>query len=185
MKMIEFWILILIFNTMYTVQRWVTAQSLTDSPVYQPDEELSVDIGDSATLRCCISENKIGIIALFKQPKRKQPHIMGTIFISAGEAFYSESQNSNFLIKRSSNCINITILKTTQSDEATYFCALITPNQFGDGTYLKIKGENVTIASQPLKPASYNNLTVYEQTLHGNSTNMNTQEKTGEENVKK
>ncbi|KAF7706959.1 hypothetical protein HF521_018177 [Silurus meridionalis] len=53
--------------------RWVSAESLTKSPVYQPDKELSVDIGDSATLRCCISEKQYGMVTWFKQPTRKKP----------------------------------------------------------------------------------------------------------------
>ncbi|KAF5896271.1 uncharacterized protein DAT39_014019, partial [Clarias magur] len=121
-------------------RRWISAQSLTESPVYQPDEELSVGIGDSATLRCCISENKIGITAWFKQLTKKTPQIMVTIYKSAGETFHNGFQNSNFLIERSSNCFNMTILKTNQSDEATYYCVLTRPYPvFGDGTYLKIK----------------------------------------------
>ncbi|KAM9470022.1 uncharacterized protein Hap1MRO34_012113 isoform 2-T2 [Clarias gariepinus] len=168
------WILIMILSTMYTVQtgrRWVTAQSLIESPVYQPDKELSVDIGDSATLRCCISESTIGIIDWFKQLKRKQPQIMVTIYKSAGETFHTGFQDSNFLIERFSNCFNMIILKTNQSDEAMYYCALTRPNLvFGDGTYLKIK--------ETSKPALFNNSVICEETTHGNSTNMNTQEKT-------
>ncbi|XP_060783121.1 uncharacterized protein LOC132890326 [Neoarius graeffei] len=72
-------------------RRWVAAQSLTESGVYQPDKELSVDIGDSATLQCC---------------------------------------------------------------------------------------EHVTIESETSKPALGDNSVGCEPTLHGNSTNMNTQEKT-------
>ncbi|XP_053091742.1 uncharacterized protein LOC128318646 [Pangasianodon hypophthalmus] len=180
--MTSFWVFILIFSTMYTVQpgrRWVTAQSLTESPVYQPDKELSVDIGDSATLRCCISEKKIGIIAWFKQPNGKKPQIIVTVYKTTGETFYNESQKSRFKIEKSSNCFNMTILNTIQSDDAMYYCALTYPDiVFGDGTYLKIKGEHVTIASETSTPALCDNSVVCEPTLHGNSTNMNTQGKT-------
>ncbi|XP_060782812.1 uncharacterized protein LOC132890032 [Neoarius graeffei] len=176
------WILILIFSTMYPVQpgrRWVAAQSLTESGVYQPDKELSVDIGDSATLQCCISENEIGIIAWFKQPNRQKPQLIVTVYKTAGETFYKESQKSRFQIERSSNCLNMKILKMTQSDEAMYYCALTDPDPvFADGTYLKIKGEHVTIESETSKPALGDNSVGCEPTLHGNSTNMNTQEKT-------
>ncbi|XP_053091708.1 uncharacterized protein LOC128318644 [Pangasianodon hypophthalmus] len=180
--MTGFWILILIFTTIYTVQPgrcWVTAQSLTESPVYQPDKELSVDIGDSATLRCCIYETTFRMIYLFKQPNRKKPQIIVKFFKDGGETFYNGFQESRFQIQRSSNCFNMTILNITQSDEATYYCALTSPNfVFGDGTYLKIKGENVTILSETSKPALCDNSVVCEPTLHGNSTNMNTQDKT-------
>ncbi|XP_034161944.2 uncharacterized protein LOC117597708 [Pangasianodon hypophthalmus] len=176
------WILILIFSTMYPVQpdrRWVTAQSLTESPVYQPDKELSVDIGDSATLQCCVSEKVDMMIAWFKQPNRKQPQIIVTLYKSGGETFYNGFQKTHFQIEISSNCFNMTILKTIESDEAMYYCALMDVNPvFGDGTYLKIKGENVTIASETSTPALCDNSVVCEPTLHGNSTNMNTQEKT-------
>ncbi|XP_053091213.1 uncharacterized protein LOC117597661 [Pangasianodon hypophthalmus] len=180
--MTGFWILILIFSTMYTVQpgrRWVTAQSLTESTVYQPDKELSVDIGDSATLRCCIYETTFIMIYLLKQPNRKKPQIIVKFFKTDGEAFYNGFQKSRFQIERSSNCFNMTILNITQSDEAMYYCALTYPNPvFGDGTYLKIKGDNVTILSETSKPAPCDNSVVCKPTLHGNSTNMNTQDKT-------
>ncbi|XP_053486314.1 uncharacterized protein LOC128611085 [Ictalurus furcatus] len=180
--MTGFWILILIFSTMYTVQpgrRWVTAQSLTESPVYQPDKELSVDIGDSATLRCCVSENEARIIAWFKQPNRKKPQTVVMVYKSGEETFYNGFQKSHFQIERSSNCFNMIILNIIQSDEAMYYCALKKSNMmFADGTYLKIKGDHVTIASETSTPALHDNSVVCEPTLHGNSTNMNTHEKT-------
>ncbi|XP_053091571.1 uncharacterized protein LOC128318620 [Pangasianodon hypophthalmus] len=167
---------------MYPVQpdrRWVTAQSLTESPVYQPDKELSVDIGDSATLQCCVSEKEIGIISWFKQLNRKQPQIIVTVYKSGQETFYSGFQKFRFKIERSSNCCNMTISNTIESDEAMYYCALTRLSLvFADGTYLKIKGEHVTIASETSKPALCDDSVVCEPTLHGNSTNMNTQEKT-------
>ncbi|KAG7328830.1 hypothetical protein KOW79_007004 [Hemibagrus wyckioides] len=172
--MTSFWILILIFSTMYTVQpagHWVTAQSLTESPVYQPDKELIVNIGDSATLRCCYNaENVVGIIDFFKQPNRNKPQIIVTVYKTTGETFYNESHESHFRIERSSNCFSMTILNITQSDEAMYFCAVTKSDIiFGDGTYLKIK--------ETYKPL-WNNSVVCEPTLHGNNTNMNSQHKT-------
>ncbi|XP_053361769.1 uncharacterized protein LOC128531706, partial [Clarias gariepinus] len=176
------WILILIFSTIYTLhpgRRWVTAQSLTEPPVYQPDEELTVDIGDSATLRCCVSENQIGIIELFKQPNRKKPQIILTVYKPNKEIFYNGFQKTDFLIEKFSNCFNVTILHTVQTDEAMYYCALPKPNPvFADGTYLKIKGEHVTVLSETSKPVLRNNSVVCKPTLNGNSTNMTTQEKT-------
>ncbi|XP_060783220.1 uncharacterized protein LOC132890413 isoform X2 [Neoarius graeffei] len=177
-----FWILSLICSTMYPVQpgrRWVTAQSLTESGVYQPDKELSVDIGDSATLQCCISENVVRIINWFKQTNRKQPQIIVRVYKNSGEKFYNGFQKSRFQIEKPSNCFNLIILNTIQSDEAMYYCALTDSNLvFADGTYLKIKGEHVTIESETSKPALGDNSVGCEPTLHGNSTNMNTQEKT-------
>ncbi|GAA6096782.1 uncharacterized protein LOC113646071, partial [Tachysurus ichikawai] len=140
--MLGFWKLLLIFSTIYTVhpgRHWVTAQSPTDPPVYQPDEKVSVNIGDSATLQCCVSE-KLRMMAWFKQATRKKPRIIFKFFATSGERFYNGFQESRFRIERSSNCSNMTILNTTQSDEATYYCAMITPSiVFGDGTYLQIK----------------------------------------------
>ncbi|XP_058253002.1 uncharacterized protein LOC131357748 isoform X6 [Hemibagrus wyckioides] len=182
------WILILIFSTMYTVQidrHWVTAQSPTDPSVYQPDKELSVNIGDSATLQCCILEKEVGLMVWFKQPNRKKPQIIVRVFKSSGEAFHNGFQKSRFQIERSSNCCNLTILNIIQSDEAMYYCALTRPNiVFGDGTYLKIKGEHVTIVSETSKTALWNNSVVCEPTPHGNNTNLNTQHKSESENIR-
>ncbi|KAF7706988.1 hypothetical protein HF521_018206 [Silurus meridionalis] len=169
------------FSTVYIVQpgrRRVSAQTLKDATVYQPDKELSVDIGDSATLRCCISTVGFGDIAWFKQPNREKPQIIVSFFRTAGETFYNGFEKSKFIIGRSSarNCFNLTILNTTPSDEAVYYCALTYPSpEFGDGTYLTIK--DVTNASETSKPALWDNSVVCEPALDGNSTNINTQEK--------
>ncbi|XP_047658117.1 uncharacterized protein LOC113646058 [Tachysurus fulvidraco] len=169
--MSSFWILLLILSTMYTLhpgRHWVTAQSLTKPQVHQPDKELSVNIGDSATLQCCISENVIGMITWFKQPKREKPQLIVTVYESSEKTIHTGFQESHFRIERSSNFCNISILNVTQSDEAMYYCALNFPTTvFADGTYLQIKGDHVTIASETSKA-----------TLHGNNTNTNTQHNT-------
>ncbi|KAG7328821.1 hypothetical protein KOW79_006995 [Hemibagrus wyckioides] len=155
-----------------TGRRWVTAQSLTEPPVSQPDKELSVNIGDSATLRCCISEDEFGMTAWFKQKDRKPPQLMIKFFLTSKEMFYNEIETARIKMERSSNCINMTILNIIQSDEAMYYCAvLMTHNPvFGDGTYLNI--------NETSKPALCDNSVVSVPTLHRNNTNMNTQEKT-------
>ncbi|XP_058253364.1 uncharacterized protein LOC131357957 [Hemibagrus wyckioides] len=182
--MTGFWILILIFITMYTIhphRSWVTAQSLQVSEADQPDKELSVNIGDSATLRCCASKKQT--IVWYKQPNKEKPQILVTVYKDNKETFHTGFQKSNFRIERSSNCINMIILNIIQSDEAMYYCAVMRPNLvFGDGTYLKIKGKYVNISSETSKPVVSDNSVVSEPTLHGNNTNMNTQDKT--ENIR-
>ncbi|KAI5624917.1 putative immune-type receptor 14b isoform X1 [Silurus asotus] len=135
-------------STEYTLEPgrlWVSAQSLTESLVYQPDKELTVDIGDSATLRCCFSEKEFGMMALFKQSARKQPRLVIKLFQTSRETFYNAIQESRVRIERSTNCFNLTISTTIQSDEAMYYCALLISLDptFGDGTYLKINGRIV------------------------------------------
>ncbi|XP_060783157.1 uncharacterized protein LOC132890367 [Neoarius graeffei] len=150
---------------MYAVQsgrRWVTAQSSVP-PVYQSDKELSVDIGASASLDCCIFGTKDREIIFFKQQNRKQPQIIVRFFNVSGEKFYNEFQNPRFQIKQRGNCFNLTISNTTLSDEAVYYCALVFPS----GTSLKFKGQSFTTESETSKPA-----------LCDHNTNMNTQEKT-------
>ncbi|KAK2839082.1 hypothetical protein Q7C36_013896 [Tachysurus vachellii] len=185
--MSSFWILLFIFSTMYTVhpgRHWVTAQSLTKPPVYQPDKELSVNIGDLATLRCCVSEN-VYIITWYKQPDSEKPQIIVTVYKSVGETFHTGFQKSRFRIEKSSNCFNIIILNTIQSDEAMYYCAVRTSiTVFGDGTYLQIKGDHVTIASETSKAALCDNSVVCEPTPHGNNTNTNTQHNTESEMIR-
>ncbi|XP_053091566.1 uncharacterized protein LOC117597705 [Pangasianodon hypophthalmus] len=171
--MTGFWILVLIISTMYAVQsdrRWVTAQSLTVPDVYQSDKKLSVEIGNSATLQCCVFGIEDGEIIWFKQQNGKQPRIIVRYFKTAQETFYNEFQNSRFQIKKYGNCFNMTISNTMLSDEATYYCALV----FGDGTYLQIKGEHVTTASGTSKPAVCDNSEVCEPTPHGDNTQKKT-----------
>ncbi|XP_047658121.1 uncharacterized protein LOC113646078 [Tachysurus fulvidraco] len=148
--MSSFWILLFIFSTMYTLhpgRHLFTAQSPTKPPVYQPDKELKVNIGDSATLQCCSSKKQI--IVWYKQPNREKPQIIVTVYKDSKETFHNGFQKSCYQIERSSNCINMTILNITQSDEAMYYCAVTTPYLgFGDGTYLQIKGDHVTIATE-------------------------------------
>ncbi|XP_058253202.1 uncharacterized protein LOC131357868 isoform X2 [Hemibagrus wyckioides] len=177
-----FWILLLIFSTMYKIQpgrHWVTAQSPTKPPIDQPEKELKVNIGDSASLQCCVAKNVVGMIALFKQPNRQRPQLIVKLFKSARGTFSTEFQIPGVQIEKSSNCFNIIILNITQSDEAMYYCAVTVPYVvFADGTYLKIQGEHVTITSETAKPTLSDNSVVCEPTLHGNNTNMNTQENT-------
>ncbi|KAK2839081.1 hypothetical protein Q7C36_013895 [Tachysurus vachellii] len=176
--MSSFWILLFIFSTMYTVHpstHWVTAQSPTKSQVYQPNKELNVKIGDSATLRCCSSKKQT--IVWYKQPNREKPQIIVTVYKDSKETFHTGFQKSCFQIERSSNCINMTILNTTQSDEAMYYCAVWTPYLvFGDGTYLQIK--------ETSKAALCDNSVVCEPTPHGNNTNTNTQHNTESEMIR-
>ncbi|XP_053486872.1 uncharacterized protein LOC128611413 [Ictalurus furcatus] len=165
--MTRLWISVLVFSTMCQSGRlWVTAQCPA-LDVYQSDEKLSVDIGNSATLQCCVFGIDDEEMIWFKQQNRKQPQIIVRFFKTARETFYNEFQNPRFRIKKHGNCFNMTISNTTMSDEATYYCALV----FADGTHLKIKGEHVTTASETSKPA------LCDKTLHGKVTNMNTQEK--------
>ncbi|KAM9470392.1 uncharacterized protein Hap1MRO34_012372 [Clarias gariepinus] len=164
------WVFIFVFTTIFqSGRRWVTAQS-TVLDIYQLDEVLSVDIGNSATLQCCVFGIKDEEIIWFKQQNGKQPQIILRFFKTAQTTFYNEFQNSQFQIKKFGNCYNLTILNTVLSDEARYYCALV----FAAGTHLKIKGEHVTIASETSKPS---NSVVCDKTLHRNSNNMNMQEK--------
>ncbi|XP_058253203.1 uncharacterized protein LOC131357868 isoform X3 [Hemibagrus wyckioides] len=183
-----FWILLLIFSTMYKIQpgrHWVTAQSPTKPPIDQPEKELKVNIGDSASLQCCVAKNVVGMIALFKQPNRQRPQLIVKLFKSARGTFSTEFQIPGVQIEKSSNCFNIIILNITQSDEAMYYCAVTVPYVvFADGTYLKIQGEHVTITSETAKPTLSDNSVVCEPTLHGNNTNMNTQENTVSEMIR-
>ncbi|KAI5086261.1 immune-type receptor 5 precursor, partial [Silurus meridionalis] len=106
----------------------------------------SVDIGDSATLCCCVSKKQYGMMAWFKQPTRKKPQTIVTFYTAAGNKFNEEFEIFHFQLEKSSNCFNLTILNITQADKAVYYCALTRPNiVFAEGTYLKIKG-TVTLA---------------------------------------
>lgn len=109
--------------------------------VYQSDKLLCVNIGDSATLRCCISETVVGVIFWYKQPNQKPPRIISKVLQTSEEIFYNEFQNLRFQVERSANCSSMTISNIIHTDEAVYYCAIISPyTVFGDGTYVKIKG---------------------------------------------
>lgn len=100
-----------------------------------------MDIGSSATLRCCVSDKVVGILVWFKQPNRKKPQSMVTVYKSSEESFYSNSQNPRFRIETYGNCFKTTILKIIWSDEAMYYCARKSPSTvFKYGTSLKITG---------------------------------------------
>ncbi|KAK3564062.1 hypothetical protein QTP86_007526 [Hemibagrus guttatus] len=159
-------------DTVQPGRRWVTAQSPTVPKVYQPDKELSVNIGDSASLQCCNFGIEDRDIIWFKQQNGKQPQVIVRFFKTSGEKFYNAFQNSRFEMKKFGNCFNLTISNTTLSDEATYYCALVST----DGTHLKIKGERVN--TETSKPALSDNSVVCEPTLHENNTNTNRQDKT-------
>ncbi|XP_026995039.2 uncharacterized protein LOC113638202 [Tachysurus fulvidraco] len=140
----------LIFCTIHTVElRLNYSGSNPKREVYQPDRVLCVNVGDSATLHCCVSGEDVGAVIWFKQPNRKHPQIVSRWFKTAEITFFNEFQNLRFQVQISSNCSNMTISNIIQSDEAMYYCAIIKPfSTFGRGTYLKIKGDHVTIASE-------------------------------------
>ncbi|XP_046704949.1 uncharacterized protein LOC124385742 isoform X3 [Silurus meridionalis] len=184
LKMISSWIVVLTFSTVYTVEAGRrlyrdTAQFLTETPVYQPHKVILVDIGDSATLQCCIFKQQTGIVAWFKQTNSKKTKIIVKFFKNDGEILDTRtgSQVSRIQIESSSNCFNMTILHTIQSDKATYYCVLLTTTKpvFSNRTYLKIKGEKVTTASETSKPPVSDSSLVCEPTPHGN---IDTQKKT-------
>ncbi|KAF7706955.1 uncharacterized protein LOC124385746 [Silurus meridionalis] len=162
----EFWISILVFSVTYTVQSGrycISAQSLKEIDVYHPETKLSVDIGHSAHLQCCVIGKDDGEIIWFRQQNGNQPRVIVRVPKTANATFYHEFQNSHFQIKRLGNCFNLTISHSTVSDEATYYCAFM----FAAGTRLQIKGDRVTTTSVTSKP-----------TLHEDNMSMNTQEKT-------
>ncbi|XP_053361132.1 uncharacterized protein LOC128531344 [Clarias gariepinus] len=170
------WILVLFITILYIIHSgWcqVTAQSLKIK-VYQPDKELSVDVGNQARLQCCDFEQNNGEIIWFKQQNSKLSQIMVRSFQTGGEKFYNEFQNSRFQIKKLGNCLNLTISNITLSDEAIYYCALMFPA----GTYLKITGEHGTIASETSEPTLCDKSVGGETALRENTTNMNIQKKT-------
>ncbi|XP_060740854.1 uncharacterized protein LOC132855703 [Tachysurus vachellii] len=173
--MTRFWISVLLFRTMYTVEsdkRCVTTKSPPNPDVYQAEEKLSVNIGASATLQCCVLGIENGEVIWFKQQNEKQPQVIVRFFNTAGEKFYKEFQNSRFQIKRFGHCFNLTILNTTLCDEATYYCALVST----DGTRLQMKGERVN--AETSKAALCDNSVVCEPTPHGNNTNTDTRHDT-------
>ncbi|KAF7706972.1 hypothetical protein HF521_018190 [Silurus meridionalis] len=152
-------------DTVLSGIRWVSADSCNDSKVYQPEKELNVHIGNSVQLQCCHFGKKGKEIIWFRQQNESQPQFIVRFDLTSGVKFYNKFQNSRFQIKKHGNCFNLTILNTTVSDEATYYCALV----FSDGTHLKIKGTS--------KPAVCDSSVVCEATPHKNTTNINTQEK--------
>ncbi|XP_047658126.1 uncharacterized protein LOC113645978 isoform X2 [Tachysurus fulvidraco] len=173
-----FWVFVLIFNTMFQPGTHLVnppkAQSSKGPNVYQHDAKLSVNIGDTATLQCCLlgigTEN--GEIIWFKQQNEKQPQVIFRFFNTAREKFYKEFQNSRFQMKKLSNCFNLTILNTTLCDEATYYCALVST----DGTRLQMKGERVN--AETSKAALCDHSVECEPTPQENNTNKDTRHDT-------
>ncbi|XP_027007876.2 uncharacterized protein LOC113646066 [Tachysurus fulvidraco] len=174
--MTRIWISVLLLcSTKYTVEsdkRCVTTESPPNPDVYQAEEKLSVNIGASATLQCCVLGTENGDIIWFKQQNTKQPQVIVRLFNTAREKFYKEFQNSRFQIKRFGHCFNLTILNTTLCDEATYYCALVST----DGTRVQMKGERVN--AETSKAALCDNSVLCEPTPHGNNTNTDTRHDT-------
>ncbi|XP_046706051.1 uncharacterized protein LOC124386332 [Silurus meridionalis] len=163
----------LTFCMMYGVQpRRNFDHTIAEPEVHQADTELFVDIGDSATLQCCVYGTDIGVVIWYKQPNRKQPRIMCRTYKTDKETFFHEFQNPRFQAERSSNCSNMIISNIIQSDEAVYYCSIVSPySVFGNGTYLKIKGKKDTISSGTSKPG------LCDDSVHGDCTKNTTQEK--------
>ncbi|XP_051509893.1 uncharacterized protein LOC127415254 [Myxocyprinus asiaticus] len=115
--------------------------------IVQSDPVLSVQEGDTVILSCFIPKQHVSMAMWYKQVIGEEPcAIASSLHYSSKSTFYNEFDNNHFDASRGTDSFNLTIIKTVQSDLATYYCAISFSNiiTFGNGTHLVIKGAEMT-----------------------------------------
>ncbi|MBN3299710.1 KV07 protein, partial [Amia calva] len=123
--------------------------------VVQPRLFTAAQFGDSVTLECFISTERINYLSWIKQTVGQRPRGIVTSYSYLEDfTFYDEFRNNpRFTVQKDKGLFHLNISRAEQSDAVTYYCVTIYQNsvQFGNGTVLMLKGleSNMTIVQQP------------------------------------
>lgn len=142
---------------------WSIFSGSAQAWVDQPDEVITVALGNTVTLRCYSDKDDI---FWYKQIAGQQPHVMSAFYKLQEPKFYREFKNDRFQGKRLSSSSNLTISSIIQSDEAVYYCgSKASYIEFGNGTHLIIKGKiskwMITVTVSPNSKTKFALLCVY------------------------
>ncbi|XP_050982947.1 novel immune-type receptor 14b [Labeo rohita] len=152
------WTFVTVICILRSAQAWVD----------QPDEVITVALGNTVTLRCYSDKDDI---FWYKQIAGQQPHVMSAFYKLQEPKFYREFKNDRFQGKRLSSSSNLTISSIIQSDEAVYYCgSKASYIEFGNGTHLIIKVGQQDSTSKISKSDQLNDSIECQQKFFENST---------------
>ncbi|XP_017329339.1 uncharacterized protein LOC108268724 [Ictalurus punctatus] len=128
------WIKVVLFN------KFVPAQT---NSVHQANPVITATAGDNVTLQCfLLGEQNTEPIVWYKQAGGHEPSLVAVVQ-KAQDPIYKDKVNSpRFRIEKGSKNCHLKIINVNPSDEAMYYCGLITfYTVFAKGTFLSVKGD--------------------------------------------
>ncbi|XP_073764305.1 novel immune-type receptor 5 [Danio rerio] len=114
--------------------------------IIQPDTVVSFQEGETAVLRCFITNSQMSMTLWYKQVTGEEPRLIASSILRSSEIqFHNEFDSSHFEVLRDTGGFNLKIVNAVQSDSGTYYCATSFSNviEFGNGTRLVVKGTKI------------------------------------------
>ncbi|GAA6067065.1 uncharacterized protein LOC113646003 isoform X2 [Tachysurus ichikawai] len=110
--------------------------------VYQPNSVISAAPGDNVTLHCFLHDlQNLDPIVWYKQEGGHKPSLVAVVQKVQDPIYQDEFDSPRFRIEKGSQSFHLKITDVKPSDEAVYYCGLITFYVvFAKGTYLSVKG---------------------------------------------
>ncbi|CAI5672387.1 unnamed protein product [Oreochromis niloticus] len=124
-------------------QLWSLCEALL-SDISQPVSFQAVKLGDRVSITCHIQHDAPRMRVWYKLTTGKRLQL-----VASTDTLYNltifKAPSQHFLVKAESFKSHLTISKTIQEDTGTYYCGVLTLNkcEFGQGTFLLIKGTNL------------------------------------------
>ncbi|XP_030610058.1 immunoglobulin kappa light chain-like [Archocentrus centrarchus] len=125
------------------------------SDISQPVSFQAVNLGDAVTITCHIQHVASRMRVWYKLTSGRRLQLVASTDTLYNLTTFKEPTR-HFLVKSESFKSHLTISKTTREDTGTYYCGVLTLNnvQFGQGTFLFIKGTNLISDSVIQQPES-------------------------------
>uniref|UniRef100_A0A4W4DYM2 Ig-like domain-containing protein n=1 Tax=Electrophorus electricus TaxID=8005 RepID=A0A4W4DYM2_ELEEL len=123
--------------------------------VMQKDPLIMAELGANVTILCNYSSDLMNKVSWYKQTIGMRPLLVADSQRYSKEAtFYNGFDKNHYIVQNEDGSCALSIVKTEQSDSATYYCAVAFMNiiTFGDGTVLLIKDSECyhTLLQQPV-----------------------------------
>ncbi|XP_031590845.1 uncharacterized protein LOC116316429 [Oreochromis aureus] len=124
-------------------QLWSLCEALL-SDISQPVSFQAVKLGDRISITCHIQHDAPRMRVWYKLTTGKRLQLVASTDTLYNLTIFKEP-SQHFLVKAESFKSHLTISKTIQEDTGTYYCGVLTLNkcEFGQGTFLLIKGTNL------------------------------------------
>ncbi|XP_047658081.1 uncharacterized protein LOC113646003 isoform X1 [Tachysurus fulvidraco] len=116
---------------------------------YQPNPVISAAPGDNVTLHCFLHDvQNSEPIVWYKQEGGHKPSLVAVVQKVQDPIYQDDFVSPRFRIEKGSQSFHLKITDVKPSDEAVYYCGLITFYiVFANGTYLSVKGnEDVSVS---------------------------------------
>uniref|UniRef100_A0A3Q0S827 Ig-like domain-containing protein n=1 Tax=Amphilophus citrinellus TaxID=61819 RepID=A0A3Q0S827_AMPCI len=125
------------------------------SEISQPESVQTVEIGDSATIKCYIKSIVMRRV-WYKVTTERKLQLVVTYNSHYNRIVFSEGFDRRYSVKLDQTSSNLSISTTSWEDVGTYFCGVVELNeiQFGSGTFLMLKGTKTTSDSVIQQPES-------------------------------